>query len=152
MLNYNLWNSWSKSYSGVIAIASSEVWNAVYGGQNDGLYAYAVQYSDQGNVLQLGKGDLSSFAGTDVQIVTPIQNSEANLFTTSDFAFGKQFANGTESFMSINNDDSNIYNEYTNTTLITLDFRGLGLPFASYMKFYNLIDIVSGGAVLCYPG
>lgn len=45
--------------------------------------------------------------------------------------------------MSIINADIDLYGSLTNTTFITTDFRGLGLPTTSYNIFTNLMDIVS---------
>jgi hypothetical protein len=43
----------------------------------------------------------------------------------------------------------NEYGIYADTAQIALDFRGIGLPTASYFKFVNLIGIASYGAANC---
>lgn len=55
----------------------------------------------------------------------------------------------TESFMSIINGEESMYGSYANTTFITADFRGIGLPTTSYNQFTNLMDIISAGQALC---
>lgn len=44
---------------------------------------------------------------------------------------------------SIINDGDEEYGIYADTAQIALDFRGIGLPTASYTKFVNLIGIAS---------
>jgi len=51
--------------------------------------------------------------------------------------------------MSIMNEDVKLYGIYTNTTFITTDFRGIGLPTTSFNQFANLIDIISIGQAAC---
>jgi hypothetical protein len=54
-----------------------------------------------------------------------------------------------ESYQSIINADVSLYGVYANTTFITTDFRGIGLPTTSYNIFTNLMDIISQGQVAC---
>jgi hypothetical protein len=50
---------------------------------------------------------------------------------------------------SIINSGDEEYGIYADTAQIALDFRGIGLPTASYTKFVNLIGIASYGAANC---
>jgi hypothetical protein len=54
--------------------------------------------------------------------------------------------------MSISNSDADLYGNDADSAIITLDFKGLGLPEASYKKFNNLLNIVSNGAATCLMG
>ena len=56
---------------------------------------------------------------------------------------------GNGTFRSIINNDEALYGFSTNSTFITADFRGLGLPTTSYNIFTNLMDIISIGQANC---
>ena len=64
------------------------------------------------------------------------------------FGFGL-VSNGSQSFESVLNSASELYEIYTNQTVITPSFRGLGLPAAQYSKFAGLLSIVTTGASNC---
>lgn len=51
--------------------------------------------------------------------------------------------------MTIINGDAALYGIYTNTTKITPDFRGIGLPTTSFNKFVNLLAIATQGSSSC---
>jgi hypothetical protein len=55
--------------------------------------------------------------------------------------FGAGFAQG----QSILNSDETIYGSYANSTIFSLDFRGLGLPTNTYYKFVNMLNVATNG-------
>jgi hypothetical protein len=72
------------------------------------------------------------------------------LYELTEFSFGMfNETNSTGSFMSILNSEESMYGSFANTTFITADFRGIGLPTTSYNQFTNLMDIISAGQALC---
>lgn len=76
--------------------------------------------------------------------------SQSQLFSTSEFGFGIWNATDeTQYFEQINNDDESLYGIYQNTTKVTLDFKGVGLPTTSFFKFVNLLDIAAAGQTNC---
>jgi hypothetical protein len=81
--------------------------------------------------------------------VSPI-NATSQLFGLTNFGFGTADMIGfTESYQSLINGDEVLYGIYANTTLITTDFRGIGLPTTSYNRFVNLLSIATQGSVAC---
>lgn len=71
-----------------------------------------------------------------------------SLYTLTEFKFGTyNVATGVESMTSIINNGN--YGVNTNASKIALDFRGIGLPTASYAKFVNLLGIASQGTANC---
>ena len=67
----------------------------------------------------------------------------------SSFEFGAAYSNETESYESLLNSDSIAYGDLASTVILTLDFKGLGLPERLFSKFNNLINIISNGTVSC---
>lgn len=66
------------------------------------------------------------------------------------FEFGvTNFTNMSGSYQSIINSQEEIYGIYANTTKITLDTSGIGLPTTSFNQFASLLEIVSSGQVNC---
>lgn len=51
--------------------------------------------------------------------------------------------------MSVINGDEALYGSYTNTTAITADFRGIGLPTTSFSKFVNMLSVATNGSASC---
>ena len=73
--------------------------------------------------------------------------SQSQLYTMTQLGFGvyNTSAGNVESYTSVLNSDQSLYGSFANQTYITMDFRGVGLPTASYVSFVNLINIASKG-------
>lgn len=163
----NDWNYGSPASAGMIGLArGSPVWSILFNTTATG-YFYQVNYlngtnwtfadpnyliqTSGRNYLRLGSGksDIDVYRGLDTISFSPsTQNSQ--LFSLSDFSFGVvNMTTGNGTFRSIINSDEALYGFSTNSTFITADFRGLGLPTTSYNIFTNLMDIISIGQVNC---
>lgn len=74
--------------------------------------------------------------------------SQSQLYTMTQLGFGVYNTSAStpvESYTSVLNSDQSLYGSFANQTYITMDFRGVGLPTASYVSFVNLINIASKG-------
>lgn len=73
------------------------------------------------------------------------------LFGLKQFGFGVTWANNTEFYEDVSNWDTDVtvYGLAANTTSLALDFRGLGLPKASFNKFANLLSVATKGESTC---
>jgi len=121
--------------------------------QNLQQYGYMIQYSNvsnwasfitgyqpitTGNSIQLGQLDWSTYASQPSIVISPITNV-SQLYQLINLQFG--YTQETcSSYMSIYSDS---------TMVLTMDFRGLGLPTTTYDKFTNLLAIATAGQVSC---
>lgn len=77
--------------------------------------------------------------------------TENNYLKTAEFGFGMIYENGTAYYSSILNskvESGDPEGSYANTTILSTDLNGLGLPPQSYNKFVNYLSIVSS-EVIC---
>lgn len=75
--------------------------------------------------------------------VTPA-NTTSQLFGLTNFGFGTaDMIEFTGSYQSLINGDEVLYGIFANTTIITADFRGIGLPTTSYNRFVNSLSIAT---------
>ena len=72
-------------------------------------------------------------------------NSQAYL-STKEFAFGIVYPNNTEYFQSILNSQGNFN---LDSSILSLDLNGLGLPTRSYLSFVSMLTLATNGAVSC---
>lgn len=157
----NDWNFGSPATAGIIGIGKgSPVWNWLdYDGSGE--FHYSIQFTNNtdwtfadptfvpkiaGNSLILGQSSMSYFLDMPVIAITPTASNSA-LYSLEYFGFGVSNSS-TEYYRSIINNEQE-YGIYRNTTKITTDFRGVGLPTASYAQFANLLEIASEGQVNC---
>jgi len=54
--------------------------------------------------------------------------------------FGINYGNETASYSSILNSDESIYGLMANTSMLTLNYPGLGLPSTQFNKFASLLS------------
>ena len=78
------------------------------------------------------------------------------LFELSQFGFGKtDTSNSSEFYMSLMNDfnntsdDDSMYDFWSNTSSLAMNFKGLGLPRDSYLSFANLLAVTTMGQSTC---
>jgi hypothetical protein len=164
ILQFNNWNYESQSHAGIIGLGrTSPVWNFVnvegdldnyvtveFSNVTDWTFANSsYTNSTYGNKLTLGKTSDSTYdAATKIAFGPTVIGGF--LYSLENFGFGIYNDTTKEAFYhSIMNTDETLYGIQTNTTKITMDFRGLGLPTTSYAAFTNLIDIISSGQVHC---
>jgi len=75
-----------------------------------------------------------------------------HLFALNEFSFGAYNAtNGSEYFEDINNWSTNSleYGLNANSSMLALNFRGLGLPTTSFNKFANYLSVITKGESTC---
>lgn len=102
--------------------------------------------SDSLLVLGSGLPNITPQANITVKPTT----SRSQLFSLTEFGFGSvDLVQSTASYMSIINADDTLYGIYANTTKITPDIRGIGLPTTSFNKFVNLLAIATQGSASC---
>jgi hypothetical protein len=70
-------------------------------------------------------------------------------FATSEFSFGRTYANNTTSYRSINNQNSRRYQSNTNTTIFSMNYRGIGLTAYQFRIWADLLNIVTQGEAAC---
>jgi hypothetical protein len=100
--------------------------------------------------LGSGIGAIIDYKSSFGQVSFSPSTQSSQLFSLTDFSFGVvNMTTGNGTFRSIINSDEALYGFSTNSTLITADFRGLGLPTTSYNVFTNLMDIISIGQANC---
>lgn len=69
-------------------------------------------------------------------------------YELTEFSFGKTYQDNTKSYRSILNSQSNLGTN-VNQTIFALDFRGLGLPSASFEEFDRLLSVITRGQSSC---
>lgn len=87
-----------------------------------------------------------TYAQPNGKVITP--TISGSRFAMDEFAFGITYANFTESYSSILNSNSE-YGVNANTSIFTMNFRGLGLPKQQFAHFSNLLSVVSKGESSC---
>jgi len=71
-----------------------------------------------------------------------------NVFTLTQFGFGKTYSNNTAFYESLLNDDASVF-PLPAASQLALNFRGLGLPSSLFMQFNNLLAVITGGESSC---
>lgn len=92
----------------------------------------------------------SAPATQDVMILPYPQDK--SFLRTTEFGFGQKYSNGTAFYHSILNTKDMSTSEpgfYVNSTVLTTQISGLGLPRQSYNSFINLIGIATSGQLSC---
>jgi hypothetical protein len=97
------------------------------------------------NAINVG-GFTSEFTYTGGKTITP--DLGGTRFSMSEFGFGVTFKNGTSYYDSILNSDEN-YGVRANQSMFAMNYRGLGLPTASFERFSNLLAVVTHGESSC---
>jgi hypothetical protein len=77
--------------------------------------------------INLGGYSTDYDASTDLNFIVSPTTSGGQLMPLTSFGFGQTYDNNTASYYSLLNSGSD-YGIYENTTLLSLNFRGLGLP------------------------
>lgn len=69
-------------------------------------------------------------------------------YELTEFSFGETYQDNTKSYRSILNSQQNLGTN-VNQTIFALDFRGLGLPSASFEEFDRLLSVITSGQSSC---
>lgn len=103
-----------------------------------------------GSVMNFGQHSTDYTSADNHTTFAPFQQG-SYLFGLKQFGFGVTWANNTEFYEDVSNWDTDVtvYGLAANTTSLALDFRGLGLPKASFNKFANLLSVATKGESTC---
>lgn len=126
MANYNNW-TWAQSN-----------WTATY--TQSTLYMGSNSYDDYIDAFYSG----FYFYGDSVMV------GNLEYQTLHKFGFGQAYSDGTASFEDLLNSNETLYGNYTNLTIMTLDFQGLGLPSPLFWSFSALLSKATQGLSYCY--
>jgi hypothetical protein len=74
----------------------------------------------------------------------------SSLLPLKSFGFGTtNTTNSSSYYNSLLNSDNDTYTVYTNTSILALNFRGLGLPTAEFKSFANMLQVITLGEATC---
>lgn len=96
---------------------------------------------------------LSKPLATDYILLETSESGDSNdfMFGTTEFGFGVTYSDNLESYESIQNTETNSGVNLANTTIISLNMVGLGLPIVPFKKFQNLLALATQGEASCVP-
>jgi len=105
--------------------------------------------TSEASVMNLGEFDGNYTAANASTMFSPVTIG-GHLLPLTMFSFGKtNVTNSSEFYNSILNSDNDTYTTYANTTIMGLNFRGLGLPTDSFKAFTNMLSVVTKGEATC---
>lgn len=172
-INSNNWNMYSPAYAGTFGFgAGSSVWDIINNPSSKNFdiymspmadYSYLSYYQadaiTESGVMNFGSCGNYSFNDVAITHTYPVTalpyKSGSYLFEMDYLTFGITNTtvedSETQYYESIINDfgAGNDYEFWTNTSMFTMNFRGLGLPADSYLLFSNLLAVLVKGQSEC---
>lgn len=101
------------------------------------------------SVINIGGYSADYSAVTEFVKIFPTKTPHGHLFLMDEFGFGKTNADNSAYYFDLLNKNETLYGQWTNTSAIQMNYRGVGLPTLLYEEFVNLLAIASEGQATC---